>query len=99
MNGVDQAKWMLGINNVQACNDAIDGHLYEDGAAPINSATVSDLCYRILAPGYAQDWQTFATTGSNRKSLPGKDWIKFLSLEYIHNNLHVGSLWEFSGSY
>ena len=87
---------MLGINNWQGCNDAIDGHQYEDKQAPINRATVSDLCYRILAPGYAHDWKTFATTGKDKKSLKGKDWTKFLSLEYIHNNLHVGSHWRFS---
>ena len=94
---VDKSEWMLGINNWQGCDGAIDGHQYEDKGDSINSDTISDLCYRILAPGYAQDWQTFATTGTDRKSLQSKDWVKYLSLEYIHNNLHVGSHWKFSG--
>ena len=87
--GVDEKEYMLGINNWQSCNAAIDGHQYEDPPAPINGATITDICYRLLAPEYARDWQTFATTGADRQTLDMKDWIKFLSLEYIHNNLHV----------
>ena len=95
--GVDEKDYMLGINNWQGCNEAIDGHQYENTGSPINNATVADLCYRILAPDYAKDWQTFATTGKHRETLGMKDWVKFLSLEYIHNNLHVGAHREYQG--
>lgn len=54
-----------------------------------NPGSFSDAVNRMLSPGYSSTWAQFASTKwyGERKS---DDGLGYLSLEYIHNNVHVG---------
>ena len=75
--------WVEGFNDSVKVNDAMndplwygdDGHSFQEAVG------------RLLSPGYADNWEVFASTVHN--SPTAKHATNFLSLEYIHNVLHV----------
>ena len=69
-------------------NKAIQAHQYENPPEKeINKHAVSDIVYRILAPGSLSTYKDFATTDGRPEQV--NNWTCFLSLEYIHDSLHV----------
>lgn len=52
----------------------------------MNNHPVSDLVYRLLSN--VCDWESFSSTLKARLHKP-TEWTQWISLEYIHNNLHV----------
>jgi tyrosinase len=87
--------WKPGFNNWEGTNAAIQAHdWYKPKDGPdIPDRSIGDLVYRLLTKDYFKSWHTFSTT----KYIPAKvdTWLEYLSLEYIHNNLHASSqpLW------
>lgn len=85
-------KESAGENNYEAVGQAIRGHQYED-KSPINQLTVADLVYRLLTYKRYKEWASFASTVTHKGST---HWRDYISLEYIHNNLHVSWLVSFT---
>lgn len=75
---------------------AIDSHKYypmvpesirtNSDEPEISKHPVSDLVYRLLSN--VNDWASFASTITENDS-QSSDWKQWISLEYIHNNMHV----------
>ncbi|KAF3025861.1 hypothetical protein E8E14_014793 [Neopestalotiopsis sp. 37M] len=77
-------KWegLQGVNNWEAVNDAlVDPYWYS-----IQGGQFREAVSRMFSPGYLQTWSEFATVKKDKDKV-----VKFLSLEYIHNNLHNDS--------
>ena len=75
--------WRDGINNWQACDAGLaDPQWYGEG-----SGSLTDAVSRMLTPGYFDHWEPFASTVHNSP----KNATNFMSLEYIHNIVHVSS--------
>ncbi|ETS79629.1 hypothetical protein PFICI_09482 [Pestalotiopsis fici W106-1] len=77
-------KWsgLQGVNNWEAVNDNMaDPYWYSIAGGQFREAVS-----RMFSPGYLQTWSDFATV---RKDVDKK--VRFLSLEYIHNNVHNDS--------
>ncbi|KAK6215478.1 tyrosinase [Colletotrichum tabaci] len=102
----------LGINNYENIGIAIREHGYYDPflklkdpknikdlehldgpVGELRKHPVSDLVYRLLSN--VKDWASFSSTITAQKEKP-KDWEQWISLEYIHNNLH-GFIGGFGG--
>ncbi|EQB47725.1 hypothetical protein CGLO_13112 [Colletotrichum gloeosporioides Cg-14] len=78
-----------GVNDFAKISDAIEGHKYEKDNSKIpemNNHPVSDLVYRLLSN--VCDWESFSSTLKARLHKP-TEWTQWISLEYIHNNLHL----------
>lgn len=78
----DPAVWTHGIQNWQEINIALEAPKWYKGAL----GSLSEAVYRLFTDNYARSWQTFASTSHAGQAMPGSEW---LSLEYIHNNVHV----------
>lgn len=85
-------KWIHGVQNWEKANDALQHPAWYDlndttgTAPPLNLGSIGEAVYRMFSPNYFDSWQAFASTLYNEKNPGGKN---FLSLEYIHNNIHV----------
>lgn len=75
--------WNYGIQNWAAANNALD---LRDWQAGKDFGTFSDAICRMFSPGYHRSWESFATTKYTPEK--GED-LGFLSLEFIHNVIHV----------
>jgi tyrosinase len=80
----NDTSWVYGVENFTGTNSALQDPRWSDGA----TGSIGELVYRLFTPNYFQSWETFASTKFHREH-PGTD---YLSLEYIHNNIHV-SYW------
>ncbi|KAK3360924.1 hypothetical protein B0T24DRAFT_585983 [Lasiosphaeria ovina] len=81
-----------GKNDFAKISTALQQHQYYppkegDDTAEINKLAISDLISRMMSS--VHDWASFSTTATynDSKELPHK-WENWVSLEYIHNNLH-----------
>jgi len=88
IKSTNEKDWTDGVNNFESIADAINAHGWY-GVDPKNDIlkhSVSDLVYRLLSN--VRTWANFSSTFNNQPSdqVPWEEW---LSLEYIHNNLHV----------
>jgi hypothetical protein len=54
------------------------------------SGSFADAVARMLSPGYFDSWETFASTVHNSPTAPTA--TNFMSLEYIHNIVHVSKV-------
>lgn len=63
----------------------------EDFYLKWSPGTLSDAVNRMLSPNYNSTWGQFASTKWTHEG-HGNSMSGFLSLEYIHNNVHVGAL-------
>lgn len=93
------------MNNFQTANANLDNfsqHWYspfpkgsKERAEWKPPSTLADAVNRMFSPKYNETWGTFATTKwwneSERTLTTG-----YMSLEFVHNNLHVGSAGVFS---
>jgi tyrosinase len=73
--------WVYGVENFAGTNSALQNPAWSDGA----TGSIGELVYRLFTPNYFQSWETFASTKFYHEH-PGTD---YLSLEYVHNNIHV----------
>ncbi len=82
----------MGINNYPSIAIAINSPAWYDVKDPntpggkILRQQASDLVYRLLSN--VKLWASFSTTLGNPASDP-QPWQEWISLEYLHNNLHV----------
>lgn len=51
--------------------------------------SLSDAVNRMLSPGYHKYWEQFSSTKWLSDHHPTEHATGYLSLEYIHNNVHV----------
>ena len=70
--------WIHGINNWQRANLGLRDVGW-------NAGSLADAVSRLLEPGYFDSWEHFASTKWNG---PKKN-TNYLSIEYIHNLIHV----------
>lgn len=93
---VPDSQWVNGVNNWKACNAAMqDPQYYGKG-----SGSFADAVSRLFAPDYMNSWETFASTIHNSPMAPPPKKLQanppsisptdFMSLEYVHNIVHVG---------
>lgn len=54
---------------------------------PVIGHFIPDAVYRMLSDEYLKNWDTFSTTAYGPKDTESA--TEYLSLEFIHNNLHV----------
>jgi tyrosinase len=79
--GTDPAVWAKGVNNWKSSNAAMQNPQWYEG----NPGSISEAVYRLFTEDYFKSWQTFASTRHHNLVRPSD----YLSLEYIHNNIHV----------
>ena len=77
-----------GVNNWPACDAAMKCPPWYSYAK--DRSSLSDAVSRMLSPGYFDDWGSFASTIHNKPK--SKSATNYLSLEYIHNVIHVSHL-------
>ena len=78
-----EPNWINGVNNWEEANAALSG----PGWYGESGGSLADAVKRMLSPGYFKSWETFASTRWNNPKDIGN--TEFLSLEYIHNVIHV----------
>lgn len=78
----DDMTWtgLDGVNNWEFVNDA----LYNPAWYSLKGGEFKEAVSRMFAPGYLRTWSQFATVARD-----SNDNVSFMSLEYIHNNVHV----------
>ncbi|KIW08130.1 uncharacterized protein PV09_01064 [Verruconis gallopava] len=89
--GKQDYDWKAGYNYWQGTDSALRAHDYYTPGVRSNppipgKESISDLVYRMMTTDYFGSWRTFSTTKYTPKQT--QDWTSYLSLEYIHNNLH-----------
>ena len=75
--------WSDGINNWQATNASLQNPYWYKG----DGGSLSDAVSRMLSPRYFESWEPFSSTRWHTSKKVKN--THFLSLEYIHNVLHV----------
>jgi tyrosinase len=78
--GNDPAKWASGINNWEDCNAAMQNPQWYEG----NPGSIAEAVYRLFTDEYFKSWETFSSTKYHSVTVGSE----YLSLEYIHNNIH-----------
>lgn len=80
-------QWVDGVENWTDSNAALQNpQWYSIQGDPVkHTGTIGELVYRLFTKGYFKSWETFAST-KLYKDHPDTD---YLSVEYIHNNIHV----------
>jgi len=77
------AEWMDGKVDNSKVADALNGHPWY--GKDVDNVPIAEMVYRLYLPDYISSFTQFATT----KYRPGKNAPSaYLSLEYIHNNIH-----------
>jgi len=88
-DGVPEDEWSNGINNYESIADAINTHDWYSAPDELRKQTANDLIHRLVQ---VSRWRSFSSTGTNpvpKESDPKyKKWEEWVSLEYLHNNLH-----------
>jgi hypothetical protein len=80
--------WINGANNWLTVNNLLQTADWSPGpdAGPLGEAV-----YKLLSPGYSSSWETFETT-----LYTNTDPNNFMSVEYIHNYIHVSYSYSWS---
>lgn len=83
--------WNTGIQNWAAANNALDAQSDKDWNNWKAGGSIAEAVCRMFSKDYHTSWESFATTdGKEDGKAPG-----YLSLEFIHNKLHVSSFFFF----
>ena len=83
-----ESQWNKGVNNWEYANERIKNPQWYDGQLePYKSSSFADAVSRLFTPGYFNSWETFASTIHNNPTNTKN--TDFMSLEYIHNIVHV----------
>ena len=89
-------KWVPGINNWQAANLGLQKiGWYMGDTTKDNNYSLNNAVSRMLSPGYFSSFEYFASTKWNKPNVNSN----YLSIEYIHNVVHVSILSETSPFY
>ncbi|KAK0662965.1 putative tyrosinase [Cercophora samala] len=89
--GTPSDKWSEGVNQADKIAPAINNHEWyfsDDDGKPDNDIfkhPVGDLVHRLFSG--VKEWENFSSTRVS-KAPSDKDWRQWVSLEYVHNNLH-----------
>lgn len=75
-----ESKWTMGVQNWQGSNSSLQNPEWYQG----DPGSIAEAVYRMFTPGYFKSYETFATTSHN----PAVEGSEYLSLEFIHNNIH-----------
>lgn len=87
----NRKEWEVGINNFAGSNSGLQVHAWGwrgAGEGPDQSTTIQDCVSRMLADDYLKSWRTFSSTAHVDEADPSQP-TEFISLEGIHNNIHV----------
>lgn len=76
-----QKKWVYGVENWPDTNKALQNPEWSAGA----TGTIGEMVYRLYTKNYFSSWEYFAST----KYYAEGSTTDYLSLEFIHNNIHV----------
>ncbi|KAF4341939.1 tyrosinase precursor [Fusarium beomiforme] len=79
---------LTGVNNFEAANEFIANMDQPNHWYLYNPGNLSDSVNRMLSPKYNSTWGTFASTKWPGDAEAPSDSPAWLSLEYIHNNVH-----------
>jgi hypothetical protein len=81
-----QPAWARGINNWQLANKAMKDPIRPETS---DTSSLTEMVGRILAPNVFSCWEAFASTIYVKE---GRQMLgaEYLSLEYVHNIMHVG---------
>lgn len=79
--------WVDGVQDANAVNTAMQGNINVSNpqGGLISIGSIGDLYHRLLSRDYFTSWQAFASTYLFRAKLT----TDYLSVEFIHNSLHV----------
>ena len=81
-------EWVHGIVKDERVDRALHNHgWYDEKVIFLFHGTIKEVVYRLFTVEWTS-WEMFATTRYDKTSgkPPGEE---FLSLEYVHNNVHV----------
>ncbi|KAI1131069.1 Di-copper centre-containing protein [Nemania abortiva] len=82
-------KWVNGLVNNSKVADALDNHPWYGNLKKPDQVPIAEMVYRLYVPDYIGNFTKFATTKYKTSDDYDKDEpAAFLSLEYIHNNIH-----------
>ncbi|KAF4990549.1 hypothetical protein FGRMN_8410 [Fusarium graminum] len=79
---------LSGVNNFTAANEFIANMEKPDHWYKYNPGNLSDSVNRLFCKDYNSTWGTFASTKWPADAKKAKNSPAWLSLEYIHNNVH-----------
>lgn len=79
-----QADWIHGSQQNDLVNAALQQPKWYNETIKVGS--IAEAVYRMFSPGYFSSWEAFASTLYIEQNSAATN---FLSLEYIHNNIHV----------
>ena len=80
----EKRSWVEGTSNTAAINAATSKHDWPK--AQNRNDTIKDAVVRLLNPAYSTSYEKFVSTKYVKNTGKPED---YLSLEFIHNNLHV----------
>ncbi|KAI1113782.1 Di-copper centre-containing protein [Nemania sp. NC0429] len=83
------ANWVNGMVDNKKVAEALEDHEWIGTLDTADNVPLAEMVYRLYVPYYVGNFSKFATT----KYRTSEDWSEdepasFLSLEYIHNNIH-----------
>ena len=87
--------WNTGIQNWAAANDALDARSDLDWKNWKAGGSIAEAVCRMFSKGYHTSWESFATTNGREMVKQDGKAQGYLSLEFIHNKLHVSSFFSF----
>ena len=87
VEGDPKSKWVNGRNNWQYANQAIADPQWYDSNKSHPSSSLADGLSRLFTPRYFSSWEKFASTAHN--DVGDTLNTEYMSLEYIHNVIHV----------
>jgi tyrosinase len=84
------SEWVYGVENYADSNAALQNPQWysTQGDPTTHTGAIGELVYRMFTKDYFKSWETFASTKYYTEH-PDTD---YLSLEYIHNNIHVSCI-------
>lgn len=82
---------IYGIQNWAAANKALALWSDDDWQDWKAGGTISEAVYKMFSPGYHSSWESFASTRYHTEEEKGPlpEAPGYLSLEFIHNKIHV----------
>ena len=87
--------WNDGIQNWAAANEALALRSDKDWQDWKAGGTIAEAVCRMFSPGYHSSWESFASTSYKTEGGPRPEPNNpgYLSLEFIHNKIHVSFSW------
>jgi tyrosinase len=74
-------KWQIGVVDNAKITEALNSHPWY---GTTDTISLGEMVYRLFSPKYITSFEQFATTKYKDPQAPAP----YLSLEYVHNNIH-----------